>query len=173
MTDRPHISAREQILLTAKLLKIPAPYVRQVAARMKSDGRLPGRRPIAASVTPQSLARLVLGLCAPMPSKSTDLEMQLGALPRSSGDGAETAELELENLIAEAVGIVDGDIDFWNSDVLIGVTQPVVGISVVKFDGTSTYRAYRTPAKKDDGMNHFVRLPLQTLRMLALELMGD
>ncbi len=167
------VLARDQIRIVADVLNVPSPLVRQTMQRMKTDGRLPATRPIATDVTPASLARLVLGLCAPIPSKSTETETSLGNLPRVGGDGAETVALELENLISEAAGIVDGEIDFWLGDLLVGVSQPVVGVSITTFDGSSTFRSYRTLSERDEGMRHFVRLPLQTLRMLALELIGD
>jgi hypothetical protein len=167
------VLARDQVRIAATLLGLQAPFVRQVTTRMKSDGRLPATRPVATAVTPQSFARLILGLCTILPSKSTELEMTLGALPRVSGDGAETAALELENLIAEAVGIVDGEIDFWRGDLLIGVTSPVVGITITKRDGSTTFRSYRRHAGEDDRFFRFVRLPLNTLRAAAFELIGE
>lgn len=168
------VTARDQIRVASQLLDLPSPFTRQVAARMKSDGRLPATRPIAAAVTAQHLARLVLGLCAPIPSKSTDLETTLGALPRTGGDGAATLAQELEDIITEAVGDIDGDIDFAAGDVLIGITNPVVLVTVEYTDGRSsvrTYRANTTPTA--DGMTKFARIPLRTLRLLALELMGE
>lgn len=170
---KPRVLARDQIRIVADVLNVPTPLVRQTMQRLKTDGRLPATRPVATDVTPRALARLVLGLCAPIPSKSTEIETTLGALPRVGGDGAETVAAELENLIAEAAGITDGDIDFCAGDLLVGVSQPVVGVSITTFDGSSTFRSYRTLSEKDEGMRHFVRLPLQSLRMLSLELIGD
>ncbi len=167
------VLARDQVRIVATLLGIPAPFVRQTMARMKSDGRLPATRPVATAVTPQSFARLILGLCTILPSKATELEMQLGALPRVSGDGADTAALELENLIAEAVGIRDGDVNFWEGDLLVGITTPVIGITITKRDGTSMFRSYRLGRREDDRFFRFVRLPLNTLRAAAFELIGD
>lgn len=174
MTKPTRVTARDQIRVASQLLELPSPFTRQVSARMKTDGRLPATRPIATAVTAQHLARLVLGLCAPIPSKSTELEMALGALPRVGGDGAATVALELEDVIAEAVGDVDGKIDFASGDVLIGITNPAVLITVGYNDGRSSVRTYRTnTAPADDGMTRFVRVPLRTLRLLALELMGE
>lgn len=170
---KPRVLVRDQIRLTAKVLDIPAPFVRQVMSRMKTDGRLPSTRPVTSDVTAESLARLVLGLCAPLPGKSTDTEIAIGAVPRIAGDGADTVASELESLINEAAGVVDGEIDFWSGDLLVGVDRPSLVVHVVRFDGTSTLRLYRGKHEREEGVTRFVRIPLQTLRMLALELMGD
>lgn len=167
------VLARDQVRIVATLLGIPVPFVRQVMARMKSDDRLPATRPVATAVTPQSFARLILGLCALIPSKSTELETQLGALPRVSGDGAATAALELENLIAEAVGAKDTAVDFWKSDLFVGITQRVVGINITKTDGTTTLRSYRRGLVEDDRFSRFVRVPMETIRAAAFELIGE
>ena len=170
--QKPRVTARDQIRLAASLLQIPEPFVRQVVTRMKTDGRLPATRPIATDVTPQSLARLLLGLCAPIPSRSTEIETNLGALPLLSGDGAGTVELELESLIAEAAGITDGDIDFNTGDLLIGVTNPVLAATVEKRDGSRSMRTYRrAQSREDDALTRYVRIPLPTLRLLALEVL--
>lgn len=171
--DRPKILARDQIRIAARLLGIPEPFVRQTMARMKSDGRLPATRPVAAAVTPQSLTRLILGLSTSLPSKATELEVSLGALPRLRGDGAPTASEELEALIAEAVGLNGGDIDFCAGDILIGVTNLAIHIVIHKFDGSATSRSYRAEKTEDEHLTRYVRIPLQALRMLALELMGE
>jgi hypothetical protein len=170
---KPRILARDQIRIVAALLQIPEPFVRQVSVRMKTDGRLPATRPIATDVTPQSLARLILGLCAPIPSKSTELEKSLGLLNRTSGDGAATAERDLENLIFEAASDADGEINFLKGDLLVGTTAPAVLITIEKYDGASSVRTYRDRTGEDDRLTRYVRIPLQTLRMLSLELLGD
>lgn len=170
---KPPVLVRDQLRITSMLLGLPEPFVRQVTQRMKSDGRLPATRPVASEVTPQSLARLVLGLCAPIPSKATETETNLGALPRVTGDGAETVATELEALIAEAAGLTDGEVDFWSGDLLIAVTNQVAHFAVVKFDGSSVSRTYRSASHNDEHFVRYMRLPLQTLRMLSLELIGD
>lgn len=164
---------RERHHIVATLLGIPLPFVRQVSYRLKTDDRIAATRPVAAPITPLSLSRLIMGLCAPIPSRASDIEQKLGALPRQTGDGADIAEAELERLIAEAAGITDGDIDFWRGDLLVGVDGLSVLVSLRTFDGASKVRIYRRGEGEDDRMTRFVRLPLQTLRMLALELMGD
>jgi hypothetical protein len=170
--NKPRVTAADQVRLTAQHLGIPQPFVRQVVTRMKTDGRLPATRPVATDVTPQSLARLVLGLCAHIPSRSTELETNLGSLPRLSGDGAATVELEIENLIAEAAGVTDGDIDFNAGDLLIGVTNPVLVATVEKRDGALSVRTYRrAQAREDNALTRYARVPLPTLRLLALELL--
>ena len=170
---KPRVLVRDQIRLTAKVLGLPAPFVRQVMQRMKSDGRLPAPRPVTSEVTAKNLARLVLGLCATIPSKSTELEKALGSTPRHAGDGESSVASELESLIREAAGIVDGDIDFWRGDLLIGSDRPTLVVHVVKFDGAASLRIYRGEREPDDGMTRYVRIPLQALRMLALELLGE
>lgn len=120
MKNRPLLE-RERHHIVATLLGIPLPFIRQVSYRLKTDDRIAATRPIASPVTSLSLGRLILGLCASIPSRTSDIEQKRGALPRLTGDGASTAEAELEKLIAEAAGITDGDIDFWRGDLLVGV----------------------------------------------------
>lgn len=170
---KPPVLVRDQLRIASLLLGIPEPFVRQVTQRMKSDGRLPATRPIASEVTPQHLARLVLGLCSPLPSKSTETEMTLGGLQRIAGDGALTLSAELESLITEAAGIKDGEIDFWSGDLLIGVNDQVAHIAIVNFDGSKVSRTYRDARPENAHLVRYMRLPLQTLRMLALELIAS
>jgi hypothetical protein len=158
--------------ITSALLGVPQSVVKLVAVRLKSDERIPATRPQAAPITPLSLARLILGLCAPKPASATAFERQLGALPRVAGDGAETAELELEAVIAEAAGLTAGGVDFTEGELLIGIDAPAVFIDITRFDETRMERAYQGHAG-NGGMTRWGRIPLPTLRRLALELINE
>lgn len=168
---KPRVSARDQIRVVASVLNIPEPFVRQVVTRMKTDRRLPATRPLATDMTPQSLARLLLGLCASLPHRSSELERLMGMLPRDGGDGADTVSLELERIAAAAASEGTAGIDFHQGDILIGTSSAVVMLTIEKFDGTSVIRTYRASREDDDGLAHFVRIPLRTVRLLALELL--
>jgi len=163
---------RDRHRIVASLLGIPEPFVRQVATNLKTNDRIAGTRPVASPVTPQSLARLILALCTILPSRAADLERRLGALRRVSGNGASLAEQELENLIAEAAGVAATTVDWWESgDMLVGVDVPSMLVMLKTTDGKSMMRAYHDGKTLPDSMTRFVRLPLTTLRMVALELL--
>lgn len=159
----------DQHRITAALLGVPESIVQRVADRLKADDRIPATRPQAAPITPLSLARLVLGLCAPSPLKASVFERQLGALPRVVGDGRDTVELELELVIAKATGLVANDIDFSDGELAVGIDAPAVVLSVVTHDDLQSTRVYRGHAG-NAGMTRWVRVPFPTLRRLALEL---
>jgi hypothetical protein len=166
------VLVKDQYVTIADYLGLPEPFVRQVATRLKTDDRVPHGRPVAPPVTPQMLARLILGLCTTIPSKATDVERRLGSLPRQAGDGSSTAETELEFLIAEAAGFMEGQVDFSDGEILFGTDRPTVAVMLKKRDGSRTVRNYQSGRSKD-GLSHWLCLPLPTIRRLAQELINE
>jgi hypothetical protein len=171
MAKKPKVLARDQYEIIGATLDIPDSFVRQVIIRLKSDRRIEATRPVTTPMTPCSLARIVIGLAAPTPSRATEIERRIGALPRLSGDGEDTVEAELTAIITEAAGTGDGDIDFRTGDILISPTAPFAAISLKKFGVDPVERVYRFgESAGPKRMTTIVQFPLSTVRKLAREL---
>jgi hypothetical protein len=151
----PRVLARDRISIIAKETGLDESFVRQVIFKLKTDGRIAASRPVAPAMTAGDLARILLGLAAPLPSRATEIERRLGRLPRFSGDGAETADGEIAALVEAAVSAVDDDIDFRRGDILLGVTNPSVTFNVERPNRPPAAMSYRQEKSPPPAGGHF------------------
>jgi hypothetical protein len=163
---KPSAAEREDVI--ARELGLPSSIVHNSLRKLKETGRIAGRRPVSPPLTSRDLARIILGLAAPLPVNAPGVEQTLGSLPRTSGDGAVNAETEIVDLLDEAAGTVHGNIDFRTGDILISANGDFLAVSGER-DGVAFNRTYRRNVQAE-GMQRIARIPLQILRRIALQL---
>lgn len=159
---------REETL--ARELSVPLSFVHNSIRKLKERGRVASAKRIAPRLTSRDLARILLGLGAPLPLNAPEVEQKLGALLRTSGDGATTAETEIVDLLDEASGGIGGNIDFQTGDILISADGTFLIVSGDRKDGGIFNRIYRQPADSR-GMQRIARIQLQALRRIAQQLL--
>lgn len=151
---------------------LPIPFIRQVVLALKQRRRIGMGRPISPPITPRDIARIVLGLSASSLGLAADTEWKIGRLPLFAGDGQQTAEAELVDLIEQAAGWHTSKVDFRNLSILVGQTVPMLDIRGHGLDGSPIIRTFRVD--DDDGSQRaqsFFLLPMMALRKIARDLL--
>lgn len=157
---------REETL--ARELGLPSSLIHNTIRKLKEQGRVAAAKRIAPPLTSRDLARIILGLAAPLPVNAPCVEQTLGSLPRTAGDGAINAETEIVDLLDEAAGAVHGNIDFRAGDILISANGDFLAVSGER-ESVAFNRIYRRNIQAE-GMQRIARIPLPILRRIALQL---
>ncbi|MFB2553707.1 hypothetical protein [Ensifer soli] len=166
------IGMAEREAIIARELKLTIATVHNAVRRLREAGRIASSRPVAPLVTSRGLAKMILGACATLPVDAPTVEEKVGALPRASGDGAVNAETEIVDLLEEAAGFVSGDIDFRNGDVLISAEGfGWLMVAAKRLDGATFTRLYRHKVGEFHGLQRIARIPLPTIRRIAVQLL--
>ncbi|MBO3760031.1 hypothetical protein [Ciceribacter sp. L1K22] len=167
--NNPSAAEREEVI--ARELGLPLAHVHGVLKHLKQRNRIAAGRPVPPPLTSIDLARCILGCCSPLPSRAADIEIALGGLPRTSGDGAPDAEVELADLLDEAAGNIGGNIDFRSGEILLSADPgQFLAIYGRRFDRPALSRVYRR-ARVETGMARTCLIKLPALRRIACELL--
>lgn len=139
-------------------------FVRQVVSKLKMHDRIESARPNHPPVTAGMIARILFGLTSTNIRDAAEIEKALGALPIYTGDGQPTLEVQLTDLVQEAIGTRYGDTDFRDGQILVGHSTGVV------IANGSIYRAASAPEKP--GVQKFTAINHQAIARIARDLMG-
>lgn len=168
MPKSPMMAEREAVL--ARELGLTIATVHNSVRRLREAGHIDSSRPVAPPLTSRDLARMIMGQCGVLPVNAPEAADRLGALPRLSGDGATTLETEIVDLLDEAAGVTNGNLDFRSGDMLVSIDGGFAVVSGIRADGLVFNRTYRREATAG-GMRRIVQIPLPTLRRIAQQLL--
>lgn len=163
---------RERHELLATVLGLPLSQVREVVYGLKTAGRVPLTRGGASNWSAKTLARVVFGLCAPVAVRAAEIEKALSAAPRRDANG--NAGADLADLLAAAASSAGDEID-WHAagDLFVAPDGPALFISFRGVDGKERSHTYGTAERESEALTRYVRIPLATLRRVALEILEE
>lgn len=170
MLENQRVFARDIDNSVAAATGLPVVFVRQVIKNLKTRGLVASGRPVAPPVTPQAIARILLGSADQLSSRAPDLAVDLGRLPLVSGVGEPSAEAEIVGLVEEAAGWTESKVDFRHGHIALSPTADLVDVHVRVFDGDDIRSVYRSGMSFDTA-HRFLTIPMSALARIARDLL--